>query len=227
MREIVIATAEKLGDYDFDIPPHAFYETLADRAEEIVNEAIAEAIDAKDDDAETALNNIRLARRRFLEIGDKLFLATEQADDAILARLAAYLVLEGSDGYNDLGYHEAWGAHRDPEWGTIWAVRQSVRDFTPALIFKVCMKGDVRFLAAECHAPARRLPVELHDRIRRRTMIVSGIPVLAFAPAEIEADPAECVSEVGYALATLAEELLAMHGIGPPPRRDFRPRGEP
>jgi hypothetical protein len=224
---IVIAVAQKLAHHNIEIPPRSFYEALADRAEEIANEAIAEAMAAHDDEAVTVLSNIRIARRLCDEVGDDLFLATEQADDVTLARLAAYLVLEGSDGYSDLSYHDAWGAHRDPDWGTIWGIRQDIRDLTPSFIFKVCMKGDVRFLAVECHAPTRRLPDELHARLRARTMIVSGVPVLAFSVAEVEADAAACASEVGDALSILAQELLALHGIEPSPRRDFRPRSEP
>jgi len=138
--------------------------------------------------------------------------------------MAAYFVLEGNDGYTDAVYHDAWGAYGDPEFGTIWGIHQEVRDFTPAFIFKVCMRGDVRLLAVECHAPTRRLPDNPEARIRARTMIVSGIPLLAFAPAEIEADAATCASDVCDALATLAQELLALHSLSPPPRRDFRPR---
>ena len=226
IRNTVIAAAEKLADHQVTAPPLTFYEALADRAEEIADEAIAEAISARDDDAVTVAANIRIARRLLNEIGDDIFLATEQAADATLARLAAYLLLEGNDGYNDAIYCTAWGSHRDPEWGTIWSIHQDIRDFTPAFVFKVCMRGDVRFLGVECHAPTRRLPDEPHARVRARTMIVSGVPVLAFSPAEVEADAAACASELGGALAILAQELLALHGIEPPPRRDFRPRGE-
>jgi hypothetical protein len=227
VHEAVIATAAKLAECDINIPPPPFFEALADRAEEIANEAIAEAIGARDDEAAVALANLRIAKRLLYEVGNDLFLTTEQADDAILARLAAYLVLEGSDGYNDLRYHQAWGAHRDPEWGTIWSIRQDIRDLTPAFIFKVCMKGDTRFLGVECHAPTRRLPDELYARLRARTIIMSGVPILAFAPAEVEADASACATEIASALSILAQELLALHGIEPPLRRDFRPRSEP
>jgi hypothetical protein len=57
-------------------------------------------------------------------------------------------------------------------------------------------------------------------------MVVSGIPVLAFSPADVESDASACVEEIGYAMSVLAQELLAMHDLEPPPRRDFRPRGE-
>ena len=221
VREAVMAAAEKLVDCNVIVPPLIFYEALADHAEDIANEAIAEAVGARDD--ASVVMNIRSARRILHRIEDEIFLATEQAADANLARLAAYFVLEGNDGYTDAVYHDAWGAHGDPERGTIWGIHQEVRDFTPAFIFKVCMRGDVRLLAVECHAPARRLPDDPEARLRARTMIVSGIPVLAFAPAEIEADAAACASEVCGALATLAQELLALHGLEPPPRRDFRP----
>ncbi len=224
VREMVIAAAQKLADYRVVAPPLPFYEALADRAEEIANEAIAEAFDAQDD--RTVVANIRIARRLLHGIGDNIFLATEQAADATLARLAAYLLLDGNDGYSRLIYRLAWGAHGDPEWGTIWSIHQDVRDFTPAFIFKVCMRGDVRFLGVECHAPTRRLPDEPDARLRARTMIVSGIPVLAFSPAEVAADAAECADEICSALATLAQELLALHDIEPPPRHDFRPRTE-
>ena len=225
VRNVVIATASKLAKYEINVPPLHFFEALADHAEEIANEAIAEAINAKQDEAEVALSNLSVAKR-LLEVGDDLFLSIEQANDAVLARLAAYLLLEGSDGYNELSYHLAWGAHRDPEWGTIWGIRQDVRDLTPAFIFKVCMKGDTRLLGVECHAPIRRLPDELFDRLRARTVIVSGIPIFAFAPAEIEADASACVSEIDCALSILAHELLALNNIGPPLTRDFRPKAE-
>jgi hypothetical protein len=55
-------------------------------------------------------------------------------------------------------------------------------------------------------------------------MVVSGIPVLAFSPTDVEIDASACVEEIGYAASVLAQELLAMHGIEPPLRRDFRPR---
>ena len=122
----------------------------------------------------------------------EIFLATEQAGDATLASLAAHLLLEGNDGYSAAIYHHASGAHRDPEWGTTWGIHQEIRDFTPAFIFKVCMRGNSRFLGVECHAPTRRLPDQLDARIRARTMIASGIPVLAFSPAEVAADAAAC-----------------------------------
>jgi hypothetical protein len=38
-------------------------------------------------------------------------------------------------------------------------MHQDIRDFTLAFLFKVCMRGDVRFLGVEYHAPNRRLPV--------------------------------------------------------------------
>ncbi len=218
--------AEKLAEYDIPTPPLAFYETLADRAEEIADEAIAEAIDARDD--RLVIGSIEIARRLLLGIEDDIFLATEHAGDATLARLATHLLVDGRDGYNAITYCLAWGTNSDPEWGTIWTMRQEIRDFTPAFLFQVCMKGDVRFLAVECHAPTRRLPDDPVLRLRARTMNVSGIPVLAFSPAEIDADPAACASEVCNALSTLAQELLALHDLDRPVRReqDFRPRGE-
>jgi hypothetical protein len=225
VRKTVMAAANQLADYEVAAPPLSFYEALADRAEEITNQAIAEAIGARSDDALTVGSNLRIARRLLDEMGDSTFLATEQADDPVLARLVAYLLVEGNDGYNELIYCDAWGAHHDPEWGTIWSLHQEIRDFTPAFLFKVCMRGDVRFLAVECHAPTRRLPDEPHARLRARAMIVSGVPVVAFSPAEVEADAAECASEIGSALAVLAQELLALHGQEPPPRIDFRPKG--
>lgn len=108
-RNAVRAAAEQLANYQIAAPPLGFYEALADRAEEITNEAIAEAIDARRDDERTILSNIQIARRLLDEIGDSLFLATEQADDPTLARLAAYLLLDGNDGYNALTYSDAWG----------------------------------------------------------------------------------------------------------------------
>lgn len=226
IRKSVIAAAEKLADYEIAAPPLTFYRALADRAEKIADEAIAEAIDARDDDAATVVANLRIARRLLHAIGDEIFLAKEQADDETIARLAAYLLLEGNDGYNTAIYYNAWGVHRDPEWGRIWSMHQNIRDLTPAFLFKVCMKGDIRFLGVECHAPTRRLPDEPHSCLRARTMMVSGVPVLAFSPSEIDADASVCATEISSALAILAQELLALHSMEVPPRRDFRPRGE-
>ena len=102
----------------------------------------------------------------------------------------------------------------------------NIRDLTPAFLFKVCMKGDIRFLGVECHAPTRRLPDEPRSCLRARTMMVSGVPVLAFSPSEIDADASVCATEISSALAILAQELLALHSMEVPPRRDFRPMGE-
>jgi hypothetical protein len=215
-----------MSDHGIPIPPLEFYEAVATRGEEIVTEAIAESIGAAADDNETVLANIQIARRLLDRLGDDLFLSTEQADDPLLARLASYLVLEGTDGYNEIDYQCAWGAQRGPEWGTTWGVRQGIRDLTPAFVLKVHMKGDVRWLGVECHAPNRTLSDDLHTRIRARTMVVSGLPVLAFSPTEVMADASACVEEIGYATSVLAQELLAMHDLEPPPRRDFRPRDD-
>ncbi|KRQ17147.1 hypothetical protein [Bradyrhizobium manausense] len=225
LREVVLATASKLSDHEIPIPPLDFYEAVANRGEDIIIEAIAEAIAARRDDINTVVANIQAARRLLERLGDDLFLATEQADDPILARLAAYLALEGTDGYNEIGYQCAWGAQGSPDWGTLWGVKQKIRDFTPAFVLKICMKGDFRWLGVECHAPNRELPQDLHTRVRARTMVVSGVPVLAFSPTDVETDASACAEEIGYAASILAQELLAMHGIEPPPRRDFRPRG--
>lgn len=224
VRGLVMATAKRLSDYEIPVPPLRFYETLAERAEEISNEAIAETIDASANDPETVVANLSIVRGFLDEIDDNIFLATEAADDPMLARLAAYLIISGTDGYNNLIYDAHWGGHCDPEWGTIWALHQNIRDFTPAFLFKVCLRGDCRFLAVECHSPRRRLPNDPHARLRARTMSVSGVPVLAFSPAEIEADTAACVSEIESALGVLAQELLALTGKEQPPCRDFRPR---
>lgn len=225
LRKIVRMTASKLADHGIPIPPLDFYEAVADRGEEVIVEAIAEAIAAGRDDANTVIANIQVARRLLERFGDDLFLATEQADDPVLARLAAYLALDGTDGYNEIRYQCAWGAQGSPDWGTLWGVKQTIRDFTPAFMLKVCMKGDFRWLGVECHAPNRALPEDLHTRVRARTMVVSGVPVLAFSPTDVETDASACAEEIGYAASILAQELLAMHGIEPPPRRDFRPRG--
>ncbi|MCD9824578.1 hypothetical protein [Bradyrhizobium japonicum] len=226
LREIVLATASKLSHHGIPLPPLDFYEAVADRGEEIIIEAIAEAIAASHDDTDTVIANIRVARRFLERFGDDLFLATEETDDPLLARLAAYLALEGSDGYNEIRYQCAWGAQGSPDWGTLWGVKQKIRDFTPAFVLKVCMKGDFRWLGVECHAPNRVLPEDINTRVRARTMIVSGIPVLAFSPADVEKDASACVEEIGCALSVLAQELLAMHGLESRPRLDFRPRGE-
>ncbi|MBR1175348.1 hypothetical protein JQ617_15400 [Bradyrhizobium sp. KB893862 SZCCT0404] len=225
LREVVLATTRKLSEHKIPIPPLDFYEAIAARGEEIIIEAIAEAIAAGHDDTGTVIANIGVARRFLERFGDDLLLATEQADDPILARLSAYLALEGTDGYNEIRYQCAWGAQGSPDWGTLWGVKQKIRDFTPAFVLKICMKGDIRWLAVECHAPNRALPEDLHTRVRARTMVVSGVPVLAFSPTDVETDASACVEEIGYAASVLAQELLAMHGIEPPPRRDFRPHG--
>jgi hypothetical protein len=50
LREVVLATASKLSDHGIPIPPLDFYEAVANRGEEIIIEAIAEAIAAGRDD---------------------------------------------------------------------------------------------------------------------------------------------------------------------------------
>lgn len=86
LRKIVFATASKMSGHGIPIPPLDFYEAVADRGEEIIIEAIAEAVAAGHDDTDTVIANIRLARRFLERFCDDLFLATEQADDP-LARL--------------------------------------------------------------------------------------------------------------------------------------------
>ncbi|WP_420965387.1 hypothetical protein [Bradyrhizobium sp. B120] len=110
LREIVLATASKMSSHGIPIPPLDFYEKVANRGEETIIEAIAEAIAASYDDIDTVVTNIRGARQLLERFGDELFLATEQADDSLLARLAAYLALEGTDGYNEIRHQCAWGA---------------------------------------------------------------------------------------------------------------------
>ncbi|MBB4261618.1 MULTISPECIES: hypothetical protein [unclassified Bradyrhizobium] len=224
LRKIVLATTSKLSQHGIPIPGLDFYEAVAARGEEVIVEAIAEAVGASRDDSNTVIANIQVVRELLERFGDDLFLATEKADDLLLAQLAAHLVLEGTDGYNQIRYQAAWGAQGSPDWGTLWGVKQTIRDFTPAFVLKVCMKGEFRWLGIECHAPRRALPEDLHNRVRARTMVISGVPVLAFSPTDVETDVSACVEEIGYATSILAQELLAMHGIEPQPRRDFRPR---
>ncbi len=224
IREIVMTAADQLAEAEIPAPPSDFYETLANHAEEVVEDAISAAIEASGD--AIVLSYVGTARRILETLGDELFIAIELANDATLARLVAYLLLDCNDGYNDALCDLYWGMHGDPEWGTKWGIHEDIRDLSPALIFKVCMKGDVRFLAVECHAPTRRLPEDPSGRLRARTLVVSGVPVLAFSPSEVEADAAECVLEINNALATLAQELLALHGMKPPPRHDFRPSAD-
>lgn len=224
MREIVLAAAEQLDDAGIPMPPFGFYEALAHHAEEVVQDWIAAAIEASGSDMVGVY--IGTARHLLEALGDELFVATGAANDATLARLVAYLLLDCYDRNDDARCDLHWGMHGDPEWGTRWGIHQDIRDMSPAFIFKVCMKGDVRYLAVECHAPTRRLPEDPGARLRARTLIVSGVPVLAFSPSEIEASAEECVSEINDALDTLAQELLALHGMEPPPRHDFRPRAD-
>ncbi|MDH2348134.1 hypothetical protein [Bradyrhizobium sp. SSUT77] len=79
-----------LSGHGIPIPPLDFYEAVADRSEEIRIEAISEAIAAGHDDTDTVIANVRVARRFLERFGDDLFLATEQADDPLLARLADF-----------------------------------------------------------------------------------------------------------------------------------------
>jgi hypothetical protein len=79
IRDAVITAAEKMAEYDIVTPPLPFYKAIADRAEEIANEAIAGAINARDD--HTVIANIKIARCLLDGIGDEIFLATEQAGD--------------------------------------------------------------------------------------------------------------------------------------------------
>src|SRR3954451_8590823 len=108
-RKIVLATTNKLSEHGIPIPDAGFYEAVAERGEEVIVDAIAEAIAASRNDTGTVIANIQAARGLLERFGDDLFLATEEADDPLLARLAAYLVLEGTDGYNEIRYQCAWG----------------------------------------------------------------------------------------------------------------------
>jgi hypothetical protein len=223
IRDEVMTAASTLGGSGTPCPSHEFFAELADYAERQANDDIAIAIEAdKDVDAIAALERVR---NRFYWHRHGIIFAAERAADITLTKLALYLLLGGSDGYNALDYPVTWGGPgTDPEWGTIWAIHQPCRDFTPAFIFKVCLKGDSRFLAVECHAPTRHLPDGPADKLRARTIMTSGVPVVTFSPTEVEASPSDCAEEIGLALSVLAEELLALHGMATPPHHDFRPR---
>jgi hypothetical protein len=58
IRDAVITAAEKTAEYDIVTPPLPFYRAIAD-AEEISNEAIAEAINARDDHTVTCSHQNR------------------------------------------------------------------------------------------------------------------------------------------------------------------------
>lgn len=220
----VMDVAAKLAEHGLSAPPMTYFQSFANSVEDSVSGLIYAALTATtDDEALSCLNSVR---DLLSTIEDDVFLITEAAADATIARLALYFRLFGRDGYNEPTFCLAWGApNSEPEWGTIWGMHQKVRDFTPAFIFKICMRGDSRILAVECHAPTRNLPDDPLDRLRARTVTISGVPVIAFSPNDIEADPMCCAAEISDALSILAQELLAMHDIEPPIRRDFRPRG--
>ena len=224
LRRRVMDVAAKLAEHGLPVPPMTFFQSFATSVDDSVNGIIYAALTATtDDEALACLNSVR---DLLSSIEDDVFLVAEAAADATIARLALYFRLFGRDGYNEPTFCLAWGApNSEPEWGTIWGMHQKIRDFTPAFIFKICMRGDSRVLAVECHAPTRNLPEDPLDRLRARTLTISGVPVIAFSPNDIEADPMCCTDEISDALSILAQELLAMHGIGAPVRRDFRPRG--
>jgi hypothetical protein len=204
-------------------PPNLFFQQLATYAEAQAIDDIACAIESDED--HYALAALERVRSRFYWHRYGIELVARAAGDPILTQLALYLLVGGTDGYNHLDYQINWGREgADPEWGTIWAMHQPFRDFTPAFIFKVCLKGDCRFLAVECHAPTRRLPEHWLAKLKARTTIVTGVPVIAFSPSEVEERPHECADEIANALSTLAEELVALHGNGEQPRLDFRPK---
>ncbi len=223
IRDDIINAASELAENDIPIPPAAFYKRLAARAEALAFEAIHEAIHSQED--ANILANMAIARRA-ATISDELIFVTQEARNATEAALIAYLLLTGNDGYSAIDFHDAWGAHHDPEWGTMWGLHQAIRDIHATVIFKVCHRGDVRHVVVECHAPDRRLPEDLHARLKARTMILSGIPVLAFSPSEVEANAEACVADISHALSILAQDLLALHGTDQQPRLDFRPPRE-
>ncbi|MCJ8352943.1 hypothetical protein [Novacetimonas hansenii] len=222
-RKMVIAAATKLADHGVRSPSMKFFENFGSECEDWANEKIDQAITAGSD--EEAVSCIHDVRRCLRSVEHDVFLLVEEAIDPIISRLALNLFLYGNDGYNDLQHCHAWGASSDePEWGTIWSMHQTIRDFTPAFLFKICMRGDSRFLAVECHAPTRILPEDERDRLRARTLMISGVPVIAFSPSEIEADACACTNEICDALAILATELIDLNNIDSVMRIDFRPR---
>ena len=65
--------------------------------------------------------------------------------------LAGYL-LTITDGYNRVGFRDAWGAHTDPDWGTIMGHRIDVDGHQADFLFRCCHGEDRRLLAVTLDA---------------------------------------------------------------------------
>ncbi|WP_207539616.1 endonuclease domain-containing protein [Sabulicella rubraurantiaca] len=230
VHEGVIEIAARMAKSDFKIPGMAFYATLANEAEEAAIEFASEAMEmlkGAEPDHTNALSNLRRAHHLHYAFPDELWMAAEQCESPIENILAAYLILEGTDGYNDLDYNPFWGAPSfpDPAWGTIWTIQHQFRRMRPDFLFKVCLEGENRFLAVECDGhdvhdgtkeQARR------DRSRDWTLLTSGIPVIRFTEFEIVRDPQACVKDIISVLSGLCEDLLVKAGRVAPRRSGLR-----
>lgn len=213
VRARVLATAARMVEHGLSIPDAGFYEAFANAAEEAVLVALSEAMDQFED--HHALPLFRHACRLHEQLADELWIVTEQCESPIECILAAHLLLEGTDGYNRIVYSDAWAAHPDPSWGTIWTAQHEFGGLRPDFLFKVCLGEEKRFLAVECDGHDwhdRTKEQARRDRSRDRKLLAGGIPVIRFTGSEIVRDPSACVEDLASVLSGLSDELLAKAG---------------
>ncbi len=213
IRAGILATAARMAEHSFKIPDSAFYAAYADAAEEAALVSLSEAMAQSEDP--NALLLLQDAYRLHEALQDDLWLATEQCESPIESILAAYLLLEGTDGYNYLDYVAAWGGHPDPAWRTIWTAQHEFGGVRPDFLFKICLEGENRFLAVECdghHWHDRTKEQARRDRSRDRNLLAGGIPVIRFTGSEIVRDPSACVEDLASVLCGLCDDLLAKAG---------------
>jgi very-short-patch-repair endonuclease len=242
VRAAVLEAERLIREAGFHCPAPAqrFYERLADEAESVL-EADAEewlpgqgGIEAWEQARADAAWRLNL---KFDGITGDLFLVTEMGESPIEAMFGAWVVLFGSDGYNDVRFHFGPESRFDPEWGTNFVPQVDIAKYRADFLFKVCLKGSFRMLAVECdgHDYHERTAAQAErDRSRDRRLLMNGVHVLRFTGREIVRDVAACVDDLSMALSRLAEELLVDAGIakrrpehwirqnvsldGPPPR---------
>lgn len=156
-----------------------------------------------------------------------LWILAECTESPIETLLGAWLLL-ASDGDNCLSFHDAWQAHPDPEFGTIFGCQVEVANYRCDFLVKTCLRGDYELLAIECdghefHEKTKKQA--RRDKSRDRFLLSGGIPVLRFTGSELWRDPHACVLQVEKQLRNHVSALLAKHGIEKPRRKQDWVRG--
>ena len=86
------------------------------------------------------------AKIKYLESWSDDFSSLQSGEERQAQLLLAGYLLTIADGYNKVEFHAAWGAHCDPEWGTVMGFSVEVGGHLADFLFRVCYGDDRRYL---------------------------------------------------------------------------------